>query len=240
MLNVLRFIAWRHVQGKPSRAILTTLGIALGVALYLAIAVINASTLGFFRDSVSSIAGKAKLTVSAGETGFPEDRLELVTAFPGVKHAVPLIEARATYTSGAERTTLVVLGIDLLTESTVRTYRTEGEQILDDPLLFLNQPDSLIVTRSFADAHDLESESPLPLMTALGNQTFTVRGRLSPTGPATAFGGGVAIMDIDGARVMFGKDGKTDRIDVVPADAVDEAALARDICSGCFALLKRA
>ena len=38
-------------------------------------------------------------------------------------------------------------------------------------------------------------------------------------------------MDIDGARVMFGKEGKVDRIDIVPAPGVDEAELATRIQS---------
>ena len=36
-------------------------------------------------------------------------------------------------------------------------------------------------------------------------------------------------MDIDGARVMFGKEGKVDRIDIVPEPGVDEAELAKRI-----------
>jgi putative ABC transport system permease protein len=229
--TVLRLLVARHVASRPMRTALTALGIALGVALYLAIDVINGSTLGFFRDSVASIAGKAKLTVSAGEAGFPEEKLGVVQAVPGVKSAVPSVEAKATFGTGADRTTLVVLGIDFLTESAVRSYETDGEDLLDDPLTFLNQADSIVVTRAFAAAHGLHDESPLPLTTALGARTFTVRGQLSPTGAAKAFGGGVAVMDIDGARVMFGKEGRTDRIDVVPAEGADEAALARAIAA---------
>src|SRR4029077_2380850 len=53
-----------------------------------------------------------------------------------------------------------------------------------------------------------------------------VRGLLSPSGPAKAFGGGVAIMDIDGARATFGKENKLDRIDVVTAAGADVGDVA--------------
>ncbi|MGK5087269.1 FtsX-like permease family protein [Bdellovibrionota bacterium FG-2] len=215
MRNLLTYIGLRHLRRKPLRTLLTALGIAFGVALFLGIKLINESVLGSFQDTIESVTGKAKLTVSAGDAGFPEERLEVIRNTKGVKHAVPMVEARA-YFAGTTQETLMILGVDLLQEQSVRTYKTTDEQVIDDPLVFLNQPDSIILTHSFAKAHGLKIDSVFELATAQGKKSFTVRGLLSPEGPAKAYGGAIAIMDIDGARVSFGKEGKTDRVDIVP------------------------
>src|SRR5688572_22043894 len=136
---------------KPVRTLLTTLGVALGVALYIAIAVINRSTLSSFREDIDAVAGKATLSVAGGEAGFPEETLEKIARSPGVKHAAPMIEARAYF--AGDRTaarTLMILGVDLLKEQSVRTYKTTDQEVIEDPLSFLNQPDSIILTHEFA------------------------------------------------------------------------------------------
>lgn len=216
MRNLFQYVGLRHLQKKPTRTLLTTLGVALGVALYVAIDLINKSTLSSFNESINALAGKASITISAGEAGFPEEKLEIITQTQGVAHAVPMIESRAYFTDiEGKSQTLMILGVDLLKEQAVRTYKTSDEQIIDDPLTFLNQPDSIIVSHAFAKKHHLEIDSPFSMATVHGQKKFTVRGLLSPDGPAKAYGGSMAIMDIDGARFTFAKEGKIDRVDIV-------------------------
>src|SRR5579885_2257188 len=222
MLNLFRFVGLRHLRMKPVRTILTALGVSFGVALYIAIEIINRSTLSSFRESIDAVAGKATLSISAGDAGFPESELDVISHAPGVKSAAPMIESRAYFAGDSESSeSLMVFGVDLLKEQSVRTYKTTDEQAIDDPLVFLNQPDSIILTHSFAEAHHLKIDSKFSLATARGSKTFTVRGLLSPEGPAKAYGGGIALMDIDGAQVTFGKEGKLDRVDIVTARNAD-------------------
>jgi putative ABC transport system permease protein len=226
MLNLFRYVGLRHLRLKPGRVLLTTLGVTFGIALYTAIAIINHSTKGALRESIESISGKARLSVSAGMSGFAEDKLELIRTTPGVRYAVPLVEARAFFEGATESADgLYILGVDLLQETSVRTYKaTEdgvGQRIIDDPLTFLNQADSLIITKRLSEKRNLKIDSKVNLSTANGIKTFTVRGILEPEGTAKAYGGTLAIMDIDGARMMFGKENKLDRVDIVPEKGVD-------------------
>jgi putative ABC transport system permease protein len=219
MLRISPF-SFRQIRVKPLRSLLTLFSISLGVALYTSIDIVNFSTLKSFENGIDSITGKAKLTLMAGENGFDESILEKVEKSSVVKNAIPLIETQVFYQSPItmKTETLVVLGVDLLKESSVRAYQAENQEVIDDPLTFLNQPDSIILTREFADHHGLKLESKFKLATAHGSQWFTVRGLLKPEGPAKAYGGNLAIMDIDGARMQFGKIGKIDRIDIIPQD----------------------
>ncbi len=215
--NLFRFIALRHAKLKPSRTILTTLGVGFGISLYVAIAIINRSTRDTLLENIEAVAGKAKLSVSAGAAGFEEAKLELIRTTPGVKYAVPMIDARAFFKGATESTDgLQIMGVDLLQETAVRTYKATDQRIIDDPLTFLNQADSIILTKELAEKRNLKIDSKIELSTALGVKTFTVRGLLEPEGAARAYGGALAIMDIDGARVTFGKENKLDRVDIVP------------------------
>jgi putative ABC transport system permease protein len=87
------------------------------------------------------------------------------------------------------------------------------------------------VTDAFAHAHGLALGSSFDLMTASGKRTFVVRGTLGSEGASRAFGGRFAVMDIDAARVAFGKEGRVDRADVVPRPGVDEGELARRLAA---------
>jgi len=228
--NLFQYVGLRHLKLKPGRVLLTTLGVAFGIALYVAIAIINQSTRNSMRENIEAISGKAKLTVSAGPAGFDESKLEIVRKVDGVKSAVPMVEARAFFEGATESNQgLYVLGVDLLQEAAVRTYQATDQKVIDDPLVFLNQPDSIVLTQALAKQKGLKIDSKIKLSTALGLKTFTVRGLLKPEGAAKAYGGSLAIMDIDGARMMFGKENKLDRIDVVPRDGVKTTELQQRI-----------
>jgi putative ABC transport system permease protein len=230
MSNLFYYTGFRHLLVKPWRTLLTVLGISLGVSLYVGIHIINRSTLNSFKETIDSMAGKATLTVFGSETGFPEDRLDLIQKTQGVKFAVPMVTNHVYLTGNAHTTeTLMILGVDLLKEQSVRSYKTTDEQVIEDPLSFLNQPDSIIVTRSFALAHHFKIDDTFDVATAGGHKKLTVRGLLTPDGPAKAYGGALAIMDIDGARMTFGKEGKLDRVDVVTADNANIDQVAQEL-----------
>lgn len=227
MKTLLQYISLRKLFLKPLRTTLTVLGVAFGLSLWVAIKTINTATLKSFQNNIESISGKAQLSVLGGDAGFLESVLDEVLRFEEVKHAVPMIIQRAHFAgSHNSHITLMILGVDMLKEKSVRTYKTSDVEVMDDPLVFLNQPDSIMLTHSFAKANGLKSDSKFELASANGKKTFTVRGLLTPEGPAKAYGGSIALMDIDGARYTFAKEGKLDRIDLVlrPNINIDEFA----------------
>ena len=224
--NLFHFIGYRHMRLKPGRTAFSILGIACGIALYIAISIINESTSGYFRDSMAAVSGKAALTAAARRAGLScrQDIADQVEKIKGVKDAVPVIENRSWVSTTNE--SLMVMGVDLLQEKAVRSYKSEGKAIIGDSLTFITHPDSMILTDSFAKAHGYKINDKIELLTAKGKMTFTIRAILSPTGLATAYGGALAVMDIDAARMAFGKDGKTDRLDIVVEKGADVAAVA--------------
>jgi len=218
---LLRLISWPYVRKHSLRWMLTIAGIVLGVAVFVGMHTANQSVLFAFRQTVDRIAGATQLQVSAAETGFDENVLDRVQAVPEVRVAVPVIEAVAN-TGLAGQGNLLILGVDMTGDRALRQYDLESgdEAMIDDPLVFLAQPDSLIVTDAFARDNKLAINSKVPMSTMEGERSFTVRGIMKSSGLASAFGGNLAIMDIYAAQKVFGRGRKFDRIDLAAKDGV--------------------
>ncbi|MBS1874734.1 MAG: FtsX-like permease family protein [Acidobacteria bacterium] len=221
---LLRLISYQYVRKHVLRTLLTLTGIVLGVAVFVGMHTANQSVLFAFEKTIDHIAGAAQLQVTAGETGFEEAALERVQAVAGVRVAAPVIEAVA-HTNLAGQGNLLVLGVDMLGDRSLRDYDLEGseEGAIDDPLVFLAQPDSLIVTKPFAERNGLATNSHVMLNTAEGPKQFTVRGVMRAGGLTSAFGGNLAVMDIYAAQKMFGRGRMFDRIDIALNEGVSVA-----------------
>ena len=232
MFGALWLITFRQWFAHRLRVALTTMGIALGVAVYFAIRTGNATLLDSLRDTTEKLAGKATLQVTAGESGFSEKVLDLVRATPGVKLAEPVIETIAQTPFGEEGS-LLVLGVDTTGDHELRDYQFDRTQTqIADPLVFLAQPNSILLSRAFADRHGLKVGDKLPLFASDGKEDFTVQGTFKPTGVGEVFGGNVAVMDVYSAQVVFHRGRKFDRIDLmnspdVPVQDVQERLRAQ-------------
>jgi putative ABC transport system permease protein len=212
---LLRLVSWPYFRKHVLRTALTTAGIVLGVAVFVGMHTANQSVLFAFTHTVDRIAGKTELQVTAGETGFDESVLDTVQSASTVRVAVPVIEAVVDSRVRGQGN-LLVLGIDMTGDRSLRDYDLESgdDAVIDDPLVFLAQPDSIILSKEFAAKNGLDTGSRLTLGTARGDRAFVVRGVMRSTGLTSAFGGNLAIMDIYAAQKMFGRGRKFDRIDL--------------------------
>src|ERR1044071_2609819 len=95
MIRLLRLISARHLARHRLRTFLTVLGIAFGVAVIIAIAVVNRALVTSFQSTIDQIAGKAVLQVSNAESGIPESILAIVRNAGGVKDIAPAVEGFA-------------------------------------------------------------------------------------------------------------------------------------------------
>jgi putative ABC transport system permease protein len=232
MLSTLLFLTFRQWRAHKLRVALTTLGIVLGVGVFFAIRTANAALLDSLKTTVEKLAGKATLEVTAGEAGFPEEVLDTVRGTPGVRLAEPVIEVIAE-TGFADEGSLLVLGVDTTGDRQLRDYEFDPSQTLvADPLMYLAQPNSIMLSRSFAQRHGLQMGDSLPLFTANGRKEFVVRGIFQPTGVGEVFGGNIAVMDVYSAQVAFARGRNFDRIDLmnsgdVPIEIVGQRLRAR-------------
>ena len=218
---LLRLITWPYVRKHLLRSVLTTAGIVLGVALLVGMQTANRSVLRAFNNTVERIAGKSQLQVTAGDAGFPEDVLERVQSLREIRAAAPVIEAEADPGLPGQ-SKLLILAVDMTGDRSLRDYDFDNadQDVIDDPLIFLAQPDSLILTREFAGRNHLAIGGKVAFDTMQGRKQFTVRGILKAGGMAQAFGGNLGIMDIYAAQSVFGRGRHFDRIDIGLQDGV--------------------
>jgi putative ABC transport system permease protein len=223
---LLKLISWPYVRKHALRWLLTMAGIVLGVAVFVGMHTANQSVLYAFRQTVDRIAGATQLQISAGETGFDENVLDRVQGIREVRVAVPVIEA-VVNTGLPGQGNVLILGVDMTGDRSLRQYDLESGDaaVIDDPLVFLAQPDSLIVTDTFARENKLGIGSLVPMSTMEGRKRFTVRGVMKSSGFSSAFGGNLAIMDIYAAQKVFGRGRRFDRIDVVAQEGTPVEAV---------------
>ncbi len=224
LYHVIRLVAWRTLSRDRMRSLITILGVALGVAVVLAIRLANDGVLESFRKSLDHVVGKSRLQVTAGEAGFDETLLTGIAETPGVVRAVPVIQA-TTGVEGLPGEVLLVLGVDVLADAGIREYRGPTLDVVD-PLQLLTEPDAILLTERFALAHGLGVGSAIRLLTPGGTTAFVIRGLLADRGAARTMDGQFAVLDIAAAQLHFGKLGRLDRVDLLLDERADPDQVA--------------
>ena len=215
MYPALWHVTSRQWKRHHLRIALTTLGIALGVSVFFAVRTANASLLDSLTLTVERLAGKSTLEVTSGESGFSEQVLDTVRSTPGVQVAEPVIEVMA-HTAFEDEGNLLIMGVDATGDQSLREYQFDKSQTqVSDPLVYVAQPNSIMVSRPFADRHGLRIGDTLPLFTSHGKKDFTIQGLFKPVGIGEIFGGNIAVMDVYSAQVEFDRGRNFDRIDLL-------------------------
>ncbi|MBI5777469.1 MAG: ABC transporter permease, partial [Nitrospirae bacterium] len=229
MLKALPIIARSHMVERPVRTAMTVLGIALGVAVSVAIRTANVDVLKSFEDAVLTVAGRATLQVSGGQMGLDERVIAALRRQPGVLAASPVLQQSTRVAAGPHRgRPLVILGLDLLEAADHKSFRLRTETGAEPTLDPLLEPNAVFIGARLADDWSLSAGSHLELLVGTVTHRMVVRGVVeSSTGARTAWEH-LAIMDIAAAQALFGSVGRLDRIDLVtdPARPVEEIARA--------------
>lgn len=214
MIRHLRLLSWRHLRHHRLRTLLTLSGIVLGVAVIVAIAIVNRTLASSFRRTIDLVAGKAVLQVSNGESGFKESLFPVIRDTPGVRDAAPAVEGFLPLI-GFTGERLFVYGVDLLSDSSIREHEFAGAPFdLEGALDFIADPDAIALTESFSRRLGLPIGSKITLATSRGAKGYTVRALLREQGAAKVFGGSFALMDLPVAQIAFGKEGRLDIVDL--------------------------
>ena len=212
---------------------LAVIALTCGVALVCAMSLVSRAVVAAFVEVIDAVAGRAALTVTAGGAPFPEATAAQVAKVPGVELAVPVVSATAITVDGSGEV-LLVHGIDITDERAVGVYEAHDTNglSLEDPLVFLSQPDSIIIARAWADRHELHANDHVEMMTPKGRRTFTVRGILEPQGIARAYGGNLIVMDLAAAEDAFTRREFVNRVDVVISRNAHLSDVAAGIAQG--------
>jgi len=215
---IIRALVLRPLVRETIRTALTILGIAIGVAVIVAIELSNQSALRAFQQSVDAVSGRANYTIVSDSGAMDEATLLRLQPLwdDGVRFA-PVIDIDGVVEPA--QTPFRLLAVDLMSDLHFRDYKYA--EINKRAAYDLFRPDAAIVPESFARENHLKLGAPLTLNVLGNRRTLTVRGILEPRGPATAFNGAIVVCDISVAQESFGLRGRLTRIDLMlPDDAV--------------------
>ena len=194
-----------------ARSLVSVLAIATGVALGLAVQLVNEAAVAEFASAAREISGRADLTLRGPRSGFDEALYPALATREGVAAASPALEIEAGL---ADRDgSLRVVGIDLFRAAAIQPALLAG---VEDPFDAL-RGDVVFPARSFLQRHGLSVGQHIALQS--GNHRVEVR--IGGEMEADAAGASLAVMDLGGAQTLVAREGVLTRIDIVLRPGLD-------------------
>jgi putative ABC transport system permease protein len=200
------------------RTILTIMGIALGVSVFIGVQIAIHSAIESFNSTVDHISGKANLQITSFGRGFPEETFLKVKKVPGVKAATPVIQFVCKIDEPIGEP-LYLLGIDIFSDQQFREY--QFEEAKEEDLNFLKDPRAIAITEKLASRYGLKKGSHLRVIFGSKKVNLTITNLLKMEGPAKSLEGNFGLMDIASAQEALEKVGLVDRIDLIVDKRMD-------------------
>ncbi len=212
-VDLFRALILRPLWRDPFRTGLTTLGVAIGVSVFLSIQLANHQTLLSFSQSLDLVLGKSDAVITAEGMPFDETHLKKLLPLRKWIKAYPVIEGYGVEESTGE--VVEILGIDLLQDSGIRDFsmQTTANDLMGLLPLILD-PKSIILPGKFIPGTQFQPGQSIYFNVHGRKRELHVNAVLENKGIARALNGNFALMDIAGAQLLFDKIGKLDRIDI--------------------------
>jgi putative ABC transport system permease protein len=216
-MTLLRRSSLRYLWHHRWQAVLSILGVGLGVAVVLAVDLAVSSAQRGFVLSAETVAGRATHQAVAGPMGLPDTTYRVLRRLPGVTAAAPVVDGDV---AAAEVGVLRVLGVDPFAEPPFRRYSGDGD-LGPAASALIGVRAGLLSASTAAAVRVAESRW---LWVDVGGRRDSVRvvGILEPADEASRLGlENLLIVDVGTAQAVLGRDG-LDRIDLILEDgAVD-------------------
>jgi len=220
MWALLSTYSWQELRHHPWRSGAAVVAVMLGVALALAVQLINASALAEFGSAVSAVNGQPDLELRARRGALDERWLDRVAAHPQVRVASPVLEwqAQAANAQGQQLGVRLV-GVDALSVGALAPALMPRNADTADRL-DLFAPDAVWLNPAAAQAL---GAGPLRLQSGLSWQAARVAGHVA------APGGPLVVMDIAALQDLSERLGELSRIDVRLAPGAQAERVLADL-----------
>ncbi len=203
----------RHARARVGQSLLAVVGVALGVAVVVAVDLANDSARRAFALSAETVTGRATHQVVGGSQGLPEAFYTELRVALGLRRSAPVVEG--TVVAGERPFTL--LGVDPFAEPMMRDLLGEvrapgGFEVTD----LLTTPGAVLLSPQAADALGVAPGEALAVTVAGRAREVTVAGLLvpGPDGPRQALAE-LMVADIASAQEVLGRVGRLARIDLI-------------------------
>ncbi len=230
--NTLWRVMLRSLRRRPFQSILFILGVALGVAMIVAIDLANGSATRAFGIFTESLTGRTTHEISGGPSGLPEDLYRHLRVDLGLRNVAPVV---TDYVQAKELNNqpLRVFGVDPFAEAPFRGYLhlgVGGSNVSTDAIAqFLVRPNTVLMAEGLASSYHLKVGDTITLQYGPTRHTVTIAGLLRPTDEVTDQGlQDLLITDVSTAQELLNMIGRLSNIDLIIPEGPDgEALLAK-------------
>lgn len=222
-MSQLLFLSARYWRRRAGRGAVTVFGVALGVALLVAVGLINDSILRGYERLAEALAGRAHLEVRAlHPQGMDVEWLERVREGAGVEAAVPVLERRSFLFYEERRVPLRVRGVDPARDRLVRPVDLDAGRPLQE-----DDAAVLLLASPLATALGAQVGDTVELLTPEGFAPFRIVGTFGGPLPLDAPQSRIAVAPLASLQASYQGGAPTvSQIDVVLAPAADPVAAA--------------
>ncbi len=220
MTRSLLLASLRYLRRHPWQSVLSLVGIALGVAVVVAVDIANESAQRAFAWSMEGITGKATHHIVGGPTGVDEGLYTRLRVDAGLRATAPIVEGFVDL----HGETFQLLGVDPYAEGAFREHvgGLEGDHLQR----LLLDPNTVALPRISAERLGIALGDRLQLSIAGRERTVEVVGLVVGDTQREAALDGLLFADIATAQELLDRLGRLDRIDLVLAEraAADQVA----------------
>jgi len=231
-LKLVFWLAFSELRAHPGRLLIALAAIAIGVALGLAVQLINASAATEFSQAMRALSGAADFEIRGTRDGFDDHLLERVAADPAVALASPMLEvdARVLDAAGAhaeEPRILKLVGIDPLRAISITPALLGAPSEGEEPFALLAD-DTLFLSAAAQRWLNVGPGDTLRLQSGMTTVTLRVAGAVPGARPRQR----IATLDIATLQWRFSRLGKLTRIAVRLKPGSDPAAAKARLAAG--------
>mgnify|MGYP001377152998 CR=1 FL=1 len=218
----------RYLARHPWQFGLCILGVALGVAVVVAIDLANASARRAFTLSAESVAGRATHQIAGGPAGLDEALYRRVRVELGLRAAAPVVEGYVQAPALGDQT-MQLLGVDPLAEAPFRAFLGAGPGGRADLAALIAEPATVLLSEETAARAGVAPGEPLALRVGARRVEVRVVGLLRPSDELSRRAlESMVVADIATAQELLGMAGRLSRIDLIlPEEPSAELAALR-------------
>ncbi len=224
-------LAWRYVSRRPTQSVFFIVGVALGVAMIVAIDLATGAANRAFVLSAKAVTGKTTHQIVGGPSGLDESIYVALRQRLGYRLSAPIVEGYVV-AEELDMQPMRLLGMDSFAESPFRDYLNDDNTGFSDNngfTAFMVQPNTVLLSASLANQYNLNVGDFIHIQVGGQRQALQIVFVLKSDEKNEQRGlDGLLITDIGTAQEVLGKVGALDRIDlIIPEGTQKEATLKR-------------
>ena len=203
----------RHLQRHPWQLALAILGIALGVAVVVAVDLANESAGRAFDLSSQTVTGKASHQIIGGPNGLDDELYARLRRAGGFNQSAPLLSGHVAL----GKRTLQLIGIDPFAEREFRNFLNYSSSDNQPDLIrqLLTKPGAILMSQELADQQAISVGDSLELMIGGISRSALLAGVFTPPPSQATLMRNLLVTDIASAQELLNKEKRLSRIDLI-------------------------